>query len=59
MKRAAVRSTPPCIAAIASVGGLLYGLVLSSIAGAEARRLIRSHLDALGWVETRDYVCAA
>ena len=43
----------------AALGTLPRLPLVASVAGAEARRLIRSHLDALGWVETRDYVCAA
>lgn len=33
--------------------------VVASVAGAEARRRIRAHLDRLGLIETVDYVCAA
>jgi glycosyltransferase involved in cell wall biosynthesis len=33
--------------------------LIASVAGAEPRGLIRAHLDALGWRETRDYVCLA
>lgn len=33
--------------------------LVASVAGAPARAAIRAHLDALGWVETREYVCAA
>lgn len=33
--------------------------LVASVAGATARAAIRAHLDGLGWVETRDYVCAA
>jgi len=33
--------------------------VVASVAGAEARREIRDALDAIGFRETRDYVCAA
>jgi glycosyltransferase involved in cell wall biosynthesis len=33
--------------------------LVASVAGAEPRRLIRAHLEALGWTETRDFVCVA
>jgi cellulose synthase/poly-beta-1,6-N-acetylglucosamine synthase-like glycosyltransferase len=33
--------------------------LIASVAGAEPRGLIRAHLDALGWRETRDYLCLA
>lgn len=33
--------------------------LIASVAGAEPRGLIRAHLDALGWRETRDYFCLA
>jgi glycosyltransferase involved in cell wall biosynthesis len=33
--------------------------LVASVAGAEARRLIRGALGDLGWVEGRDFVCAA
>lgn len=33
--------------------------LVASVAGAEPRRLIRAHLGALGWTETRDFVCVA
>jgi glycosyltransferase involved in cell wall biosynthesis len=35
------------------------GRLVASVAGAPARGEIRAHLARLGWVETRDYVCAA
>ena len=35
------------------------GRLVASVAGATARRQIRRFLAALGWVETRDFVCAA
>jgi glycosyltransferase involved in cell wall biosynthesis len=35
------------------------GRLVASVAGAAARREIRQFLAALGWVETRDFVCAA
>ena len=33
--------------------------LVASVAGAEPRRLIRDHLEKLGWEETRDFVCVA
>lgn len=33
--------------------------LIVSVAGAEPRRLIRAHLNQIGFVETRDYLCAA
>ena len=33
--------------------------IVTSVAGAEARSRIRAALDAMGFRETRDYVCAA
>lgn len=35
------------------------GRLVASVAGAEPRALIRTHLAALGWREGRDFVCAA
>jgi glycosyltransferase involved in cell wall biosynthesis len=35
------------------------GRLVASVAGLSARSEIRAHLTALGWVETRDFVCAA
>jgi glycosyltransferase involved in cell wall biosynthesis len=35
------------------------GRLVASVAGADARAEIRGFLAALGWVETRDFVCAA
>jgi hypothetical protein len=35
------------------------GRLVASVAGAEARGLIRGFLATLGWIETRDYVVAA
>jgi glycosyltransferase involved in cell wall biosynthesis len=39
--------------------GLPRGRLIASVAGSEARRLIRGALATLGWVELRDFVCAA
>ena len=33
--------------------------LVASVAGAAARTAIRRYLNALGWIETQDYVCAA
>ena len=33
--------------------------LVASVAGLEARNEIRAFLAGLGWVETRDFVCAA
>jgi sarcosine oxidase gamma subunit len=35
------------------------GRLVASVAGAEARGLIRAFLAQLGWTEVRDYVVAA
>jgi hypothetical protein len=35
------------------------GRLVASVAGTEARGLIRAFLAKLGWIETRDYVVAA
>lgn len=39
--------------------GLPRRPIIASVAGAEARRLIRGALDGMGFRELRDYVCAA
>lgn len=41
------------------IGRLPRQPLVASVAGAGPRALIRAHLDALGWIETRDYVCVA
>ncbi len=42
-----------------ALASLPRGRLVASVAGAEARRLIRQHLDALGWRELGDFVVAA
>lgn len=42
-----------------ALDGLPRGPLVASVAGAEARGRIRAFLAARGWVETRDFVCAA
>ena len=42
-----------------ALAGLPAGRLVASVAGPEARGEIRAFLATLGWVETRDFVCAA
>lgn len=42
-----------------ALGAIPRGRLVVSVAGAANRALIRARLDALGWRETVDYVCAA
>jgi cellulose synthase/poly-beta-1,6-N-acetylglucosamine synthase-like glycosyltransferase len=42
-----------------ALAGLPAGRLVASVAGPEARGEIRGFLARLGWVETRDFVCAA
>ncbi len=42
-----------------ALDGLPRGRLVASVAGATARSEIRAFLTARGWVETRDFVCAA
>jgi glycosyltransferase involved in cell wall biosynthesis len=42
-----------------ALGALLPNRVVASVAGPDARRKIRAHLDGLGLVQNRDYIVAA
>lgn len=48
-----------CVIPPDALAGLSRQPIVASVAGAEARRRIRTTLDSLGLRETRDYVCAA
>jgi hypothetical protein len=42
-----------------ALADLPAGRLVASVAGPEAREEIRGFLARLGWVETRDFICAA